>query len=301
MTPMVSPEHPLALTRSFLFVPADRPERLPRALAAGEGAVIVDLEDAVAPSNKHSARTSLAQAFANLPRSDRWRVLVRMNAVSTPWHADDRELIGRLAIEGLGGVVLPKTEDPADLTALSQLVGSGVLVPLIESAKGVHALDAICSAPRVVRLAFGHLDFQADLGMTCGPNEEELVPVRSMLVMASRVAGIASPIDGVTVNWKDADQLERDAMRARRAGFGAKLCIHPDQVAAVARALGPTADELAWAARVLEAWSASDGGVVSLDGRMVDAPVVQLAKRLIALGDGVATTVVLRPGSPQTT
>lgn len=132
-------------------------------------------------------------------------------------------------------------------------------------------------------MAFGHLDFQVDLGMACEPDEQELVPVRSALVLPSRNAGIAAPIDGVTVDWKDAGALERDAMRARRAGFGAKLCIHPDQVPIVVRSFGPTPAELVWAARVLAAWEASDGGVVSLDGRMVDAPVVQLAQRLIAL------------------
>lgn len=277
-------EHPLALARSFLFVPGDRLDRLPRALAAGPDAVIVDLEDAVSPLNKSKARAMLAEAFARLAAPDRQRILVRVNAAATSWHADDRDLVKGLAVDGLGGAMLAKAESHDDLAALGGVIGAGGLVPLIESAKGMYALDAICRVARVVRVAFGHLDFQVDLGMVCGPDEQELVPVRSALVLASRNAGIASPIDGVTVDWQDAERLERDAIRARRAGFGAKLCIHPDQVPIMARSLGPTTAELEWATRVLAAWQASDGGVVSLDGRMVDAPVVQLAQRLIALG-----------------
>ena len=284
MNSLLPSDHPLALARSFLFVPGDRPERLPRALAAGSGAVIVDLEDAVSPLSKVKARALLAEAFASLGAPDRQRVLVRVNAAGTPWLADDRDLVASLATNGLGGAMLPKAEHPDDLAALAVVVGAGVVIPLIESAKGIYALDAICRVARVVRVAFGHLDFQVDLGMACGPDEQELVPVRSTLVLASRNAGIASPIEGVTVDWKDTERLERDALRARRAGFGAKLCIHPEQVPIVARALGPTTVELDWAARVLAAWQASDGGVVNLDGRMVDAPVVQLARRLVALG-----------------
>jgi citrate lyase subunit beta/citryl-CoA lyase len=125
------------------------------------------------------------------------------------------------------------------------------------------------------------VDYQLDLGMACERDEHELAPARSAIVLASRHADIASPIDGVTVDWKDTERLERDSMRARRAGFGAKLCIHPDQIPIVDRSLGPTLAEVEWAARVLAAWVASDGSVVSLDGRMVDAPVVQLARRVV--------------------
>nr|WP_218088422.1 CoA ester lyase [Variovorax sp. SG517] len=273
------------MARAFLFVPADRPERHARALATGAGGVIVDLEDAVAPERKVQAREQLAASFAALPAEDRRRLLVRINAAGTPWHDDDCAQVGALAAQGLiAGIVLPKAERAADLSRLATAAGpSAVLVPLIESAAGLTAVDELATSPQVLRLAFGNLDFQADLGLACDADEVELVPVRLALLLASRRAGLAAPIDGVTPDWRDAARLAADTARARRGGFGAKLCIHPDQVAPVHAGLGPTAQELAWARRVVEAIQAAGGGVVSLDGRMVDAPVVRLAKRLLAL------------------
>jgi citrate lyase subunit beta/citryl-CoA lyase len=275
----------LALARTFLFVPADRPERHARALAAGTGGVIVDLEDAVAPERKVSAREGLAASFAALPEADRQRLLVRINASGTPWHDEDRAAVAALVAQGLiAGVVLSKAERAGDLRQLAEAVGAkGLLVPLIESAAGLAALEEIAAAPQVLRLAFGNLDFQADVGLACDADEAELVPVRLALLLATRRAGLPAPIDGVTADWRDAQRLAVDTARARRGGFGAKLCIHPDQVAPVHAALGPSADELAWARRVIDAIRSAGGGVVSLDGRMVDAPVVRLAERLLAL------------------
>ena len=275
----------LGLARTFLFVPADRPERHARALASGAGAAIVDLEDAVAPERKAAAREALPGVFGALPAADRARLLLRINAPGTPWHDDDLALVARLAAaRAIAGVVLPKTESADQLARLAEAAGpQAVLVPLIESAAGLAALDAIAAAPQVLRLAFGHLDFQADLGMACDAQEAELVPVRLALVLASRRADLAAPIDGIATDWRDTERLTAEAARARRGGFGAKLCIHPAQVAPVHAALGPGAEELAWARRVVEAVAQAGGGVVNLDGRMVDAPVVRLAQRLLAL------------------
>lgn len=271
----------IALARSFLFVPANRPERYAKALASGAGAVIIDLEDAVAPDAKAAARTQLAAGLAAMPAADRARVLVRINAGGTPWHEDDLLLLGRLASEGLGGVVLPKLETLAELGRVAAAGPACALLPMLESAAGLAALDVLAAGPGVTRLVFGNLDFQADLGMACGPDEAELQPVRLALVLASRRAGLATPVDGVTPGTGDLAQVQRDAERSRRGGFGAKLCIHPAQVAAVNTALGPTAAELDWAQRVVEA-SRNAGGVTTLDGRMVDAPVLRLAQRTLA-------------------
>jgi citrate lyase subunit beta/citryl-CoA lyase len=274
---------PLALARTFLFVPADRPERHARALASGAGAVIVDLEDAVAPERKAAAREQLAGSHAALSAAERSRLLVRVNPCGTAWHDEDRALVARLSGQGLAGVVLPKAERAEELAALAAAVGPrGVLVPLIESVAGLAALDALANAAQVLRFAFGHLDFQADLGLACDADEAELVPVRLALVLASRRAGLAAPIDGVSPDWRDRERLRLDAARARRGGFGAKLCIHPEQVGPVHAALGPSAEQLAWAQRVNKAMHAAGGGVISLDGRMVDAPVLRLAQRLLA-------------------
>ena len=276
----------ICLARSFLFVPANRPERYAKALASGAGAVIIDLEDAVAAGDKHTARAQLADGFAQLPAAQRARLLVRINAAGTPWHDDDLLLVAQLAHDaraGLGGVVLPKAETATALAQLAARVGPAcALLPLVESVAGLTALDALASSPGVARLVFGNLDFQADAGMACGPDELELMPVRLAVVLASRRAGLVAPADGVTPGTGDTLQLQLDAQRSRRGGFGAKLCIHPMQVPVVNAALGPTAAEVDWAQRVLAKNLTAGGGVFTLDGRMVDAPVLRLAERTLA-------------------
>ena len=273
----------LALARSFLFVPATRPERYAKALASGADAVILDLEDAVAPAGKAAARQMLAQAWPGLPAAQRGRVLVRLNASGTAWHGDDLALLGMLGVAGVAGVVLPKAESTADLARVAAAMGPAcALLPLIESVAGLDAIDALARSPGVARLAFGNLDFQADAGMACGPDEPELTAVRLALVLSSRRAALAAPVDGVTAATQDATQLQCDALRSRRGGFAGKLCIHPSQVAGVNAAFTPSPAEMDWARRVLAAFEAAGGGVFSLDGRMVDAPVLRLAQRTLA-------------------
>lgn len=273
----------MARATAFLFVPATRPERIAKALASGAGAVIADLEDAVAPDDKAAARTALLAAIQTLAREQRGRLLVRTNAAGTPWHADDVTAVAACVAQGLAGAMVAKAESAAVLQAMARALGpQGLLLPLVESNAGLDALDALARAPQVVRLAFGHLDFQVDLGMACGADEAELLPVRLALVRASRRAGLAAPVDGVTTATDDSERLARDTARSRRMGFGAKLCIHPAQVMPVQAAFAPSPDELAWARRVLEAAPAHGGAVFRLDGRMVDAPVLALAARLVA-------------------
>ena len=273
----------IASARSFLFVPANRPERYAKALASGADVVIIDLEDAVPPDAKVQARQQLTDGFDALHAGDRPRVLVRINAAGTPWHADDMALVASLSKIDLGGVVLPKAEAAADVVRLASAVGPGrAILPMIESAAGLAALDVLAASAGVTRLVFGNLDFQADLGMACGPDEAELQPVRLALVLASRRANLPAPVDGVTPATGDTAQLQQDAARSRRSGFGAKLCIHPAQVAVVKTALAPTAAECEWASRVVEGSRQAGGAVFTLDGRMVDAPVLRLAERTLA-------------------
>lgn len=282
LTPSLTP--PLALARSFLFVPASRPERYAKALASGADAVIVDLEDAVAPADKAAARQALLQGFAGLDAAQRARVVVRVNAAGTRWHLDDVLALRALASQGLSALMLPKAESAAALAEVAAAMGPAcALLPLIESVAGLDAAGALAACPQVLRLAFGHLDFQADAGLACAADESELVPVRLALVLASRRAALAAPVDGVSPGTQDTAQLALDAARGRRGGFGAKLCIHPAQVALVNAAFAPSAAELDWAQRVIVAFAAAGGGVFSLDGRMVDAPVLRLAQRTLAL------------------
>lgn len=288
MTSNNAPSAPrLASARSFLFVPADRPERLFKALGSGADAVVVDLEDAVAPTSKDAARAALANAWRDVPMPARARLLVRTNPRGSAPHEADTVLAAALARDGLGGLMVPKAHADA-LVALARTCPGVPLLPLIETGDAFHELDAIARAPGVLRLCLGHLDLQSDLGMRCGEDEAELAPARWALVLASRRARLAPPVDGVTTALSDPERLAADTRRALRAGFGAKLCIHPAQVPLVHDAMRPTPDESAWARRVLSAAQAANGAAVQVDGRMVDAPVIQLARRLAARDEATA-------------
>jgi citrate lyase subunit beta/citryl-CoA lyase len=269
---------PLALARSFLFVPGNRPERFAKALASGADAVIIDLEDAVPLDAKLAARDALLAAWPDFDAARRARLLVRVNPFGTPWHQADLAAVANLT--GLGAVMLPKAETPQQIAHAAQTSRLPVL-PLIESAEGLGQMDLMARTPNVLRLVLGHIDLQADLGLSCGPDEAELAPVRLALVVASRRAGLPSPVDGVTTATIDAEVLAQDAQRSRRFGMGAKLCIHPAQVDGVHQALAPTEAECDWARRVLAAEVAAGGGAFSVDGKMVDPPVLLLARRIL--------------------
>jgi len=268
----------LSRARSFLFVPGNRPERFAKALASGADAVIVDLEDAVPLDAKDVARAALLSAWAAFDAGQRARLLVRVNPAGTPWHEADLAALANLP--GLGALMLPKAENPEQVEHAFMASGVPVL-PLIESAEGVGQMDSIARAQGVLRLGLGHIDLQADLGMRCGPDEAELAPIRLAMVVASRRAHLPAPVDGVTTATTDAQVLAQDAQRSRRFGLGAKLCIHPAQVAGVHQALAPTEAECAWAQRVLAAESAAGGGAFSVDGKMVDPPVLLLARHIL--------------------
>lgn len=275
-----APTTVLASARSFLFVPGHRPERFGKALASGADAVILDLEDAVPLSSKDEARAAIASAWTSLSSSQRARLLVRITPVGTPWHAHDLDLLQQLA--GLGAVMLPKAESGRAVANVTQTCPDLSVLPLLESAEGFAQLDDIARAPQVLRLGLGHIDLQADIGMACGPDETELAPARWALVTATRRARLAPAVDGVTTATNDASALLRDTQRSRRFGFGAKLCIHPNQVAGVHQGFAPTEAEHDWAERVLAAEAEAGGGAFNVDGKMVDAPVLALARQWLA-------------------
>ena len=268
--------------RSFLFVPASRPDRFAKALDSASDCIILDLEDAVAPQDKAVARKAIAQGLVTFTVAQPDRTLVRINAPGTAWHEDDLALLSPWVRKGLGGVMVAKSETPATLDSARAVLGEGSrLVPLIESLEGLDAVQLLARVPGVARLAFGHLDFQLDLGMRCGGEESELASVRLQFVACSRRADLPPPIDGVTTDVRDVERVKSDAFRARAFGFGAKLCIHPDQVAEVNDAFSASTAELDWSRRVLEGAKANEGKAFSLDGHMVDLPVVRLAQRTL--------------------
>lgn len=258
--------------RTYLFVPGDRPERFAKAVASGADQIILDLEDAVSPPAKVAARDQVALAL-NGNRD----FVVRVNAPDSDWFEDDLAMCreGRPA-----AVLVPKAEDPALMRdVVARLGGNIAVLALIETARGVRQVDGIAAVSGVERLVFGSIDLQLDLGMD---GEDELNVFRVQLVVASRLADIAAPVDGVTTALDDATQLTADTARARRLGFGGKLCIHPRQVALVNEGFTPGAAEIQWAHRVVAAAAAAPGGAAALDGKMLDKPVIARAERLLA-------------------
>jgi len=275
----MNPTSRLAQARSFLFVPGNRPERFQKAARSGADAIILDLEDSVPPADKATARQAILEHWPGIMGLG-VPLVVRINAEDSAMWSDDLAAIGKL--KGLAAVMVPKAESPETLSSVNSLLGRVPVVPLVETTAGFYAVRALAAAPGVLRLAVGHIDFMADVGMSCDEQESELVPLRFAVAMATRWGQLASAIDGVTVQTTDEQRLRDDTLRARRVGFGAKLCIHPRQVAVVHETLAPTELELDWARRVIAADEASGGAAVQLDGRMVDLPVVLQARRTLA-------------------
>lgn len=262
-----APVETLALA---LFVPADRPERFAKAAGAGPDAVIVDLEDAVAADAKPAARDGLHEALAALGAAQ--PLLLRVNARGTAWHAHDLAAAASLP---LAAVMLPKAESGNDVLRAAGETGLPV-VALVESARGIAALDEIAAAS--ARIAFGSIDYAADLAI--GHTRQALADARARITLACRLAGLPAPIDGVTASVRDLALLADDCAHAREMGFAGKLLIHPAQIAPARAAFRPSAAEADWARRVLAA--AADSGAFMLDGAMVDAPVLARARQILA-------------------
>ncbi|MEV3985388.1 CoA ester lyase [Nonomuraea sp. NPDC049758] len=253
---------------AWLFVPGDRPERFAKAASAADQ-IICDLEDAVAPTAKSAARDHVAGWLA--AGGSAW---VRVNPAGSPWHADDlRALVG---CAGLRGVVVPKAESAADLQRVCDLLP----VPsaaLVESAAGVGRVAEMLAVERVERLMLGTVDLALDLG--CEQESDVVRQVRSRLALESRAAGKPAPVDGVTMALRDYDATFADAGRARREGYAGKLAVHPVQAGAIRAAFAPSPEEVSWAREVI---AAAGQGAVAVGGVMVDAPVVERARRIVA-------------------
>lgn len=260
-----------ALARALLFVPGNRPERFAKAAATTADLVIVDLENAVPDADKASARRAVSQWLATEGVS-----AVRLNGVKSAHYKEDVEALAGLS--GLVAVVVPMADDPIALAALHERLGPRVaVVPLIETALGVARTVELAATVGVSRLAFGHLDFAADIDSSV--EDDAMLMARSWLVIASRAAQLPGPIDGVTTALDDPSLAASDAVKARRLGFSGKLCIHPSQVDAVNAAFTPTAEDVQWARRIAEV--SGSGGAVRVDGHMVDAPIVLKAQAIL--------------------
>ena len=270
---------PIGFSSAFLFVPGTRPERFTKALDSGADSVIIDLEDAVAAEDKQTARNAIRTAWPSFNTEQKKRLIIRSNSPGSQFYAADLILAQELDLPCL---LIPKSESLDQINGAAQILPNTAIIPMIETAIGLDRINDIATAEQVLRLALGNLDLQADLGMVCDSQESELHTARFQIVLASRLAQIAPPIDGVTPSTDDIERITNDAERAKRMGFGGKLCIHPKQVPLVKAAFLPSAEEISWAFRVIEADKASKGGAVKLDGRMIDHPVVLLAQRTLA-------------------
>lgn len=263
--------------RTYLFVPGNRAERFAKALASGADAIVLDLEDAVAAGAKDEAREAIARWWREAAAADRARVAVRINDPRAAGFADDLRLLREARI---AGVMLPKAESAAHVQAVRAAVPDARVLALIESARGVANAHEVARAPGVDRLVFGTLDYALDLDLDIAAGAEGLGHAAGVLAIASRVADLPSPVAGVTPQIDDERRLLADLAWSRRFGFGAKLCIHPRQVAPIHAALAPDAQAVEWARRVLAAEAASPGAA-QLDGRMIDRPVVLQARRTL--------------------
>lgn len=262
------------LARSFLFVPGNRPERFEKAWNSGADVVILDLEDAVPCEQKQMALESVISWL-----SPDHPVYVRVNGPETEWFSRD---IAYLLKPGVAGVVLPKVEDKGQIVQLVERLPEHLpVIPAIETALGVWNVMDIAKGPQVSRIAFGSVDFQLDTGIR--GEGDALLYTRSKLVLASRIAGILPPVDGVTTALDDMALLQSDVHRARDLGFGGKLCIHPKQIADVNKGFMPTEQEVTWARAILIAIKEMGEGAIRLNGQLVDRPVIDRAKKMVEL------------------
>ncbi|MBM7599462.1 citrate lyase subunit beta/citryl-CoA lyase [Virgibacillus halotolerans] len=274
--------------RSWLFVPGSNKRALERSLTLEADMIIYDLEDAISINEKQKARTLVKDI---LERSKKVNY-VRINRLSTLAYEDVEEIVQK----GIAGVVLPKAETREDILVLDHQLshweqkrhipaGSVRIVPLIESALGLyHSVEIAQASPRVNQLMFGAVDFTLDINTQMSESGEEIIYARSQLVIASRVAGIEAPIDTVYTDIHNSEGLLADTQLAKQLGFQGKLIIHPGQISDVNRVFTPDEKEIEEAQGILNAneQAERDGlGAFQLNGKMIDFPVVERARKII--------------------
>lgn len=268
---------------ALLFCPGTRPERFAKAAAAAD-MVIVDLEDAVAPSDKPAARSEVVRALED-GRLKPSTTIVRINALDTPWGEQD---LAALRVAETPTIMLPKTAHALEEDMFADLA----VVALCETAAGVATAPAVAASTPCVAIAWGGQDLAAQLGAPPLTADGHLHPTgahaRLTVRFAAAAAGIPA-IDTVRTDLQDDDGLASESRAAAGHGFLAKLAIHPRQVPVIREAFAPTVDELAWARRVDAAAREADRGVAVIDGEMIDTPVLTRARHLLARAGSAAT------------
>jgi len=280
--------------RTYLFTPGNHPRRVEKALSLDTDVVILDLEDAVAVAEKIKTRAIVRETL-RAPRDV--AVFVRVNAYDTEYCYGD---IRAVVCADLDGIMLPKLESVEDLKSVEWLIenlereqgmdiGAIDLLPIIETARGAANLrDMVLAGSRVKRFAFGAGDYTRDLGMDWTMTEEELLPIRSEMVLASRLGGLEPPIDTVYIHIKEHDLFAQSCETVRALGFQGKMCIHPDQIGPANTAFAPTAESIAWSEKIVAAFAEAEAaGIASIqvDGYFVDYPIVEKAQRTVDLAN----------------
>ncbi|MDT8861006.1 CoA ester lyase [Alkalihalobacillus sp. MEB130] len=278
----------MKINRSYLFVPATKIKVIEKAVYSDADCIILDLEDAVAKSEKQNARLLAIEALKKF--KDEKPIYVRINDLSTLYWEDDLECA---LLHGASGIVLPKAESKMDIKIVSnkiqqkKITDNFEVIPLIESAKGIQFIYEIVTADEMVsRLAFGSIDFSLDIDCQLTSNGYELLFARSQIVIASKAAGVAGPIDAVFPDLNNESGLKNEADFARQIGFKAKLIIHPKQIETVHHVFSPSKEEIEEAKQIVSAFEeAEKQGVasISVDNKLVDYPVYRRAKEILSI------------------
>ena len=281
------------IPRSWLYVPADDPSRLAKAVGRGADALIIDLEDGVAPSAKKQARENLRSFLNSAPATP--AIWVRVTSEPSELQHD----LDACLHDRLDGIVLAKAEDSRQIRDvahhLATLTGeSRGLMPLIETAAAVLDLSTIASVPGVTQLQVGEADLRADLGVTFGPDESELLLVRQQVVLVSAARALLPPVAPVSVEFRDLGAFREGTERLARMGFVGRACIHPAQIEVAHDVFTPSPAEAAAARELIiaaeTAAKAGKGAFTDQAGRMVDEAVIRSARRTISLADSASSS-----------
>jgi citrate lyase subunit beta / citryl-CoA lyase len=282
--------------RSLLFVPGDSERKFTKAQSSGADALILDLEDSVAPSEKPRARVQVGAAIDD-KAARAWSLFVRINALDSGLALDD---LAAIVKPGLDAVMLPKAEGAHDVERLGHYLDAfeamaglpigavKICVVATETPRAMFSLGSYAPPhPRLIGLTWGGEDLAAAIGATANrePDGGWTFPyqvARTQCLLAASAAE-ATPIDTISVDFRNLKALEDDCRRSRRDGFLGRMAIHPDQVATINACYSPSAAEIAAARRIVEAFEAAPGaGALGIDGKMVDIPHLKAAKKLLA-------------------
>lgn len=269
--------------RTLLYVPASRMKFLTRLPDLAADALVIDLEDGVAPEDKLSARSHIQRAVAEgyTAKASQW--LLRINGIGTPWHAGDLDLASALRPPV---VVLPKAEDPVVVAALAARFEAhdSATGLMIETARGVGRVRDLAAAhPRIALLIFGAADYRLSLGARPDPERRWEMHALQEILLAARMTDCQA-IDCVYFHFRDLEGLRRDALIARGLGFDGKSAIHPDQLPVIRQVFSSTLEEVAWAETVLAEWKEQEGdkaGVIVIKGEMIEALHLAVAEKIL--------------------